>query len=98
MTQQSIKKIIQQNKTKIKELGVLRIGLFGSFVRKEETPKSDIDILVEFNKGEKTFDNFYELKNILEKALHRKVDLVVKSSLKKSIKKNILEEVSYAKL
>ena len=42
-------------------LGVERIGLFGSFVRGQQRPESDIDLLVKFEPGKKTFDFFMEL-------------------------------------
>jgi predicted nucleotidyltransferase len=42
-------------------LGVIRIGLFGSFVREEQSRESDLDLLVEFDQGRKTFDNFIRL-------------------------------------
>jgi len=48
---------IRQNLLVIRErYGVARIGIFGSVARNEETPASDIDILVEFREGEETFD------------------------------------------
>lgn len=54
---------IRQNLRTIRErYGVARIGIFGSVVRCEETPASDIDILVEFREGEETFDHFMDLK------------------------------------
>ena len=42
--------------------------------------KSDIDVLVEFNKLEKSFDNYMELKFYLEKLFHRRVDLVIREA------------------
>jgi len=48
---------IRQNLLVIRErYGVAHIGIFGSVVRSEETPASDIDILVVFQEGEETFD------------------------------------------
>ena len=48
---------IRQNLLVIRErYGVARIGIFGSVARNEETPASDIDVLVEFREGEETFD------------------------------------------
>ncbi len=43
--------IIQQNRKSIKTLGVKKLGLFGSFVREEQNKNSDIDLMVEFDKG-----------------------------------------------
>jgi len=71
--------------------------LFGSFIRNEQKIESDVDILVEFEKGKKTFDNYMELKFFLEKLLKCKVDLVVSSALKPRIKPYIMKEVKYAK-
>ena len=50
--------ILNEYKTEIfKNFGVLKIGIFGSFAKREEKPDSDIDIFVEFSPGKKTFDN-----------------------------------------
>ena len=76
--------------------GVKRIGIFGSFSRGEEKEGSDIDILVEFEKGCKTFDNYMDLKFFLADLFHRKVDLVTVEALRPHLKDNILKEVSYA--
>lgn len=77
------------------KFGVKKIGVFGSFVRGEELDNSDIDILVEFEKGQKTFDNYMELKFYLEDLFDRKVDLVTISSIKPQLKDNILDEIVY---
>ncbi len=50
---------LQRNKLVLEQYGVNQIGLFGSFVRDEGTADSDIDFLVDFEPGKKTFDNFY---------------------------------------
>ena len=60
--------------------------------------QSDIDVLVEFNKLEKSFDNYMELKFYLEKLFHRRVDLVIREALKPRIRQHILKEVIYARL
>jgi len=85
------------NRYDLKEkYGVKRIGFFGSFVRSEQKETSDIDILVEFEKGAKTFDNYMNLKFFLEEVFGRKVDLVIIDALKPDIKDRILKEVKYA--
>lgn len=78
-----------------KKFMVKEIGVFGSCVRRKLKKKSDIDILVEFEKGGETFDNYMNLKFFLEDIFHKKVDLVIKNSLKEEIKDNILSEVRY---
>lgn len=77
-----------------KEYSVKEIGLFGSFTNNTFTDKSDIDILIEFEKpiGWK----FFTLEMYLEKLFERKIDLVTKNALKEDIKDKILAEVTYA--
>jgi len=75
--------------------GVEQIGLFGSFVRNEATPESDIDLLVELRKEFKTFRNFLALNYYLEDIFKRKVELVTKQSLSPYIGPHILKTVEY---
>jgi predicted nucleotidyltransferase len=91
-----ILKAIKKNDGKIKAFGVKRIGLFGSYVRGEQKKGSDVDILVEFERGSKTFDNYMGLKFFLEDLLDCKVDLVISEALKPLIKPQIMKEVLYA--
>jgi predicted nucleotidyltransferase len=95
-TKQDIMEALQQNQARLKALGVRRIGVFGSFVRGEQHDESDIDLLVEFELGKKTFDAFMELSFYLEEILQRKVELVTVESLSPYIGPYILEEVEYA--
>ena len=95
---QKILSTIGKNRLQLKTLGVKRIGLFGSHARGEEKVKSDIDVLVEFDKKKKTFDNYMDLKFFLEKEFHRKVDIVLKDSLKSSVKESVAKDITYASL
>ncbi|MFH1101426.1 MAG: nucleotidyltransferase family protein [Methanobacteriota archaeon] len=88
--------MLTQHQKEIQQYGVKRIGLFGSYTTNNHHRKSDIDILVEFQKGKKTFDNYMELKFFLEKLFNRPVDLVVKEALKLELKPSILKSVRYA--
>lgn len=45
--------LLKQNSGELEKFGVHRIGVFGSFVRGEQNTQSDIDLVVEFNKGQK---------------------------------------------
>ena len=74
--------------------GVQRLGLFGSYVREKQRKKSDIDILVAFNRDIDLFE-FLDLREFLESKLSIKVDLVMESALKPAIGKRILSEVEY---
>ncbi len=68
------------------------LGLFGSYVREEQSPRSDLDVLVTFHQAPSLL-KFIELEDYLTKALGVKVDLVVKDALRRRIGERILEEV-----
>jgi len=95
MGKQEIIKIIRNSKPEMEShYGVKRLGLFGSYVKGKQGKKSDVDILVTFNRDIDLFD-FLDLREYLEKQLHVKVDLVMESALKPAIGKRILSEVEY---
>ena len=91
-----ILKAVRGNELRIRSFGVTRIGLFGSYVRGEQKRGSDVDLLVEFEKGKKTFDNYMGAKFFLEDLLGRRVDLVISESVKPAIRPHIIKEVLYA--
>ncbi len=74
---------------------IREIGLFGSYIRGEQTANSDIDVLVEFEKGHKDFFNYMRFKFYLEWLLGRNVDLVIKNAVKLRLRKRIFSEVEY---
>lgn len=76
----------------IADLGVRRLALFGSVVRDEVRSDSDVDILVDFDPGRKTFDNFLALSELLERLLDRRVELVTMEALSPYIGPHILAE------
>lgn len=94
-TKEEVFAVLADNAGLLKTLGVKRCGLFGSFVRGAQNEESDVDILVEFEEGRKSFDNFMRLAFFLEEALGRKVDLVTPESLSRHIGPRILREVEY---
>jgi predicted nucleotidyltransferase len=77
-------------------MGVAAIGLFGSVVRGEDSPSSDVDILVEFEEQKNTFNNFNELCDFLERTIGDHYDLVTRNSLSPYMGPHILNEVEYA--
>jgi len=95
-TKQDILRILSESQARIKALGVKRLGLFGSFLSGRQTPDSDVDFLVQFDPGQKTFDNFMELTFLLEELLQRRVELVTTDALSPYIGPHILKEVEYA--
>ena len=95
MGKEEIINIIRSSKPILEaRFGVMRLGLFGSFVREQQRKKSDIDLLVSFDREIDLFD-FIDLREFLESRLHNKVDLVMESALKPAIGRRILSEVEY---
>jgi predicted nucleotidyltransferase len=97
-TKQDVLKVLHQNRDRLKAMGVGKIGLFGSFLRGEQNPDSDIDLLVEFEAGQKTFDAFMDLAFLLEEIFQRRIELLTVESLSPYLGPHILKEVEYAAL
>jgi len=95
LSKEDIFKLLKQNKTKLKNHSVKKIGLFGSILREEHTNESDIDLIVEFDEGKKNYDNFIELVFLLEGLLQRKVDLLTIDALNPYMKPKILKEAYF---
>ena len=94
-TLQEIKQCLLENRSLLQEhYQVKEIGIFGSYVRQEQTENSDLDILVEFSRTPSLL-KFINLENYLSDCLNIKVDLVHKPGLKPRISKQILAEVIY---
>ena len=86
--------VVRSHRQELRQLGVRRLGLFGSAARGEATDASDLDFLVELER--KTFDNYMGVKELLESLFGRRVDLVVAEALKPQLKPRILQETVYA--
>ena len=95
---EQIFEIIQLNNQTIKDFGVKKIGLFGSFVKNQQTNLSDIDLLVEFENGKKSYNRFIKLAFFLEELFGRKVDLITDKSLSPFLGPHILKETEYVPL
>ncbi len=90
-TQATIQHIRERIIPLLKEAGVLRSSLFGSYVRGEQAEESDIDILIEFPKGKSLLD-LIDLEMKLEQALGKKVDLLTYNSISPYIKEYIQKD------
>jgi hypothetical protein len=97
-TKHDILRILHENRHRLRALGVRNIGLFGSYVRGEQNSESDIDLLVEFESGRKSFDTFMELAFWLEAVLKHKIEIVTVESLSPHIGPYVLKEVEYASI
>lgn len=88
--------IIRTYKNDLTErFGVVDIAVFGSYSRNDQNNKSDIDVFVTLKDGFITFDNFIELKFYIEDLTSKKIDLVIKDSIRKEFKESILKEAMY---
>jgi uncharacterized protein len=94
-TLEKLKKTLAEHKEELRrKFKVKEIGIFGSYVRKEQTKKSDVDMLVTFYETIDLF-TFVELENYLSEILGVKVDLVMKEGIKPRLKEKILNETVY---
>jgi hypothetical protein len=90
--------IIESQKDKIKNFGISKIALFGSYSRGEATEKSDIDFLVEFENGKKNFDDFINLAFFLEDIFNKKVEIVTSESIDMKFLEYIKKDLKYANI
>ncbi len=94
MSKEKILNTLSANEAKIKSFGVRSLSLFGSCVRGEDTPSSDLDFVVEFER--KSFDSYMDLKLFLEGLFDRPVDLVLADGIKPGLRATILGEAIHA--
>ncbi|MFH1907659.1 MAG: nucleotidyltransferase family protein [Chloroflexota bacterium] len=90
-----IKQILERQKPYLQHnYGVTVIGVFGSYVRNEQRPDSDIDILIELERPSRvSLLGLVELENYLSDILEIKVDIAIRKNLRKRIGNRILSEV-----
>ncbi len=88
-------KVFQKHQHELERIGIKKLGLFGSFVRNEMNDNSDVDVFVDFHSGKKTYDNLFELHELLEKITGRKVEVVTPKALSPFIGPHILKTVEY---
>jgi predicted nucleotidyltransferase len=92
LTREKAFRLIGAAEPDIRALGVERLALFGSVVRDEARPDSDVDVLVQFAPGGKTFDRFLALCDLLEALLGHRVELVTTEALSPFLGPKILAE------
>ena len=96
-TKGEILKFLTQNKQYFREqFGIVKIGLFGSYAKDEQTNGSDIDLIVEFAKNTPNlFDVKNELKDYINEKFHIQVDIAREKYLKPIYRDSILKETIY---
>lgn len=95
MTKYDIIEYIKSHREEIKNFGVEKIGIFGSYAREENTEKSDIDFLVKFANVKSKYYAYFGLKNYLEDNFHKKIDLCREEDIKSEFKEEIQRSVIY---
>ena len=90
---EAIKRINQHKRELEERFKVKKIAIFGSYIRGEQTPQSDIDVIVEFKEPVGLL--FIHLADFLEEILEVKVDLLTINAIKPNRRKYILEEMVY---
>lgn len=78
--------------SELEQLGVIRLALFGSVLKGCARSDSDVDLLVEFAPGAKSFAAFIAVSELLEERLGRRVELVTTDALSPFIGPRILAE------
>lgn len=95
-TREDILLKLKTNKPKLSKLGIRQVGLFGSYLRDEQSIKSDIDLLIDFEPEKETFDTFMAAYDFFERIFkNEKVEVVTKNGLSPHIGPKILSEVLY---
>ncbi len=92
MTKEDILKTPTALKPEITQYNVTELALFGSFIRDDQLPSSDIDILVDFSEDASLFD-LVRVGNYLEEKLDRKVDIIPKESLREELRESVFKEM-----
>ncbi|MBT4288780.1 MAG: nucleotidyltransferase family protein [Deltaproteobacteria bacterium] len=94
-TLSDVKKRLTSHKSMLQEkYKVDQIGIFGSFIRNEQTPNSDLDILVNYTEAPDLI-SLIELEYYLSEILELNIDLVTSNGIKSQLKNDILKEVVY---
>ena len=94
MTKKEILAFLSEHKSEMEDrFGVVKIGLFGSYVRDEAREDSDIDFSIEL--ANNTADTYFGLLHYLEDSFQKRIDLGIESNFKPFLKPFILKEIIY---
>ena len=91
MRRDEVLRLLREHRAELDRFGVKSISLFGSVIRDEAGPESDVDVLVEFE-GASTFDRYMGLKLYLEDLLRAQVDLATPRSLRPRVRPYVERE------
>lgn len=95
-TKENIISVLKTHKSELSRYGVSNIGLFGSYLRNEQSKRSDIDLLIDFEPDKESFDNYMAVCDFFENLFkNEKVEIVTRNGLSKHIGPKILNQVLY---
>ena len=95
-TKDNILKTLKSNKLNLSKFGIRNVGLFGSYIRNEQSSVSDIDLLIDFEPEKENFDNFMAVCDLFERIFeNEKIEVVTKNGLSPHIGPKILNELQY---
>jgi predicted nucleotidyltransferase len=87
---------LKTHKAELAKFGIQNIGLFGSYARDEQSKNSDIDILIDFDPNQESFDNLMAVYDYFESLFkNEKVEIITRNGLSPHLGPNILKEVMY---
>jgi predicted nucleotidyltransferase len=97
-TKDQILTFLSQNRKLFRDkFHIVRIGLFGSYVREEQKPNSDIDLMVEFEENtQDLYELKIQLKEFFQMQLGMDIDICREKYIKPRFKNSILKETVYA--
>ncbi len=93
-TTEKILDVLDEHHKQLRDLGAVRLGLFGSYARNSPNPQSDIDFLVVLEQN--TFERYMDILFYLEDLFRCKVDLVLEDTLRDELRPYIMSEIVYA--
>ena len=92
MTRREVVQRLLPHKAKLRQLGVSSLALFGSTARDDSAAKSDVDLLIEFDRSISLF-HFFRVQHKLEEILGvSRIDLVERGALHPALRNHILAE------
>ncbi len=93
LTRQKILTTLAEHRQELRDLGVVKIGLFGSYLHGRPRAGSDLDFIVRFERP--SFDDYMDAKFLLEELFGTQVDLVTEEALKPALR-HVKDEAAYA--
>lgn len=92
MIKEKVLRLLREHLEEIRGFNIQKISIFGSVARNQESPQSDIDILIKFD-GPPSYDLYMDLKFFLEDLLGRKVDLITEDGIRTEIREFVEKDL-----